>query len=67
MVAIPVIPALGRLRQEDHEFQASLEYIVRSYLKTPKKEKKDRAGQGRDYDFLLLHISKCPAVHMIHF
>jgi hypothetical protein len=26
----PVIPALGKLRQEDHEFEASLDYIVRS-------------------------------------
>jgi hypothetical protein len=25
-----VIPALGRLRQEDHEFKASLDYIVSS-------------------------------------
>jgi hypothetical protein len=26
---IPVIPALGRLREEDSEFEASLDYIVR--------------------------------------
>jgi hypothetical protein len=26
---MPIIPELGRLRQEDHEFKASLDYIVR--------------------------------------
>jgi hypothetical protein len=26
---MPVIPALKRLRQEDYQFEASLEYIVR--------------------------------------
>jgi hypothetical protein len=36
----PVIPALGRLRQEDHEFEANLGSIARSHLK--KKERKTR-------------------------
>jgi hypothetical protein len=26
---MPVIPVLGRVRLEDHEFEASLDYIVR--------------------------------------
>jgi hypothetical protein len=30
---------LGRLRQKDHEFKASLNYIVRPYLKRRKKDK----------------------------
>jgi hypothetical protein len=28
----PIIPALGRLRQEDFEFKSSLGYIVRHHL-----------------------------------
>jgi hypothetical protein len=38
---MPVIPALWRLRQEDHKFEASLDYILKAYLKkTNKKETK---------------------------
>jgi hypothetical protein len=36
MWCLPVIPALGRLRQGDHEFQDGLGYTVRSYLKKKK-------------------------------
>jgi hypothetical protein len=36
---MPVIPSLGRLRQEDEEFKASLVCIARPCLKIPKKKK----------------------------
>jgi hypothetical protein len=35
---VPVIPAFGKLRQEDPEFQASLGHIARSYLKYTHKQ-----------------------------
>jgi hypothetical protein len=31
---MPVIPALGRLRQDDYKFPASLGYIARLFQKT---------------------------------
>jgi hypothetical protein len=36
MVTTPVIPALGRLKKEDPEIEASLGYIGRCYLKKRK-------------------------------
>jgi hypothetical protein len=33
LVVTPVIPALGRYRQEDHEFEVSLSYIVKTLSK----------------------------------
>jgi hypothetical protein len=33
---MPIIPAFRRLRQEDREFETSLDYIVRSCLKKKK-------------------------------
>jgi hypothetical protein len=34
----PIIPPLGRLRQEDQEFEASMGYIARHCLKKKKKK-----------------------------
>jgi hypothetical protein len=39
-----VIPALGRLRQEDLEFKVSLDSTVRPCL----KKKKERKGKSQD-------------------
>jgi hypothetical protein len=44
---MPVIPALERLRQEDCEFKANLDYIVRPYLNTSlHQKKKKRVSKG---------------------
>jgi hypothetical protein len=40
MVAMPVIPALARWRQEDCEFEVSLIYIVRTCLKKTNQNEK---------------------------
>jgi hypothetical protein len=36
----------GRLRQEDHKFEASLGYIVRAYFKKQKASKQERRKRG---------------------
>jgi hypothetical protein len=48
-VNIPVIPALRMWRQEDLEFQDSLGYIVRPYLKNQKIKEGRKEGLG-DWD-----------------
>jgi hypothetical protein len=39
---MPIIPALGRPRQEDCEFQANLSYMARPCQEREKKRKKRR-------------------------
>jgi hypothetical protein len=36
---IPIVPSLGRLRQEDLEFEARLDNLVRLHLKNKVKKK----------------------------
>jgi hypothetical protein len=49
-----VIPVLGRLRQEDCEFEASLGYTVRPYLETKKKAKHIKNNFPKQLVLLLL-------------
>jgi hypothetical protein len=55
-VVHPEIPGLGRLRQEDLEFQATLGYTVRSCLK--KKKKKEHLKKKRMFITALFVIVK---------
>jgi hypothetical protein len=42
----PVIPALRRLRQDNHEFKVILGYVTRSCLKKEEEEEKGRGEEG---------------------
>jgi hypothetical protein len=50
----PVIPTLGRRRQEDCEFEGSLGNIARPISKTNKQTKRNR----HNYIFCLIHYIK---------
>jgi hypothetical protein len=72
---MPVIPALKRLRQEDHEFKAIFDYIMRAYLKKSNEgtdfsgshlytqliEKQRWAGENRDQGQPMQRVSKTPS------
>jgi hypothetical protein len=53
-----ITPALGRLRQEDYEFQVSLGYTGRPCLKKKKKNQKKRKHQKKINYLCLAHFSK---------
>jgi hypothetical protein len=44
---LPIISAVG-LRQEYHEFQATVAYIARSYLKNQKYKQKQKRFRFKD-------------------
>jgi hypothetical protein len=44
---MPVIPALDRLRQEDHEFETSLGYIASPCPQKNKNQSEDGSSSGR--------------------
>jgi hypothetical protein len=44
---MPVILVLGWLRKKYYKFKASLNYIVRSYVKKKKKTEKEK-GEGNE-------------------
>lgn len=55
---MPVIPDLGRLRQEDHEFETKLDYTARLCLKGNKNNR--REGMVFLYSYMLLILGIFP-------
>jgi hypothetical protein len=47
-----MIPAFGRLRQEDYKFKASLGYVVRLFQTKKKKKKKEKKIKRKKLTFL---------------
>jgi hypothetical protein len=53
LVVHTIIPALRRLRQEDHNFKASLGYIGKPCPKTKKRKVDKRKCRGKSSTFEL--------------
>lgn len=47
MINQPVVPTLGRLREEDYGFETGLGYNVRPCLKKKRERKEERGKGGR--------------------
>jgi hypothetical protein len=56
---VPAIPALGRLRQEDHKFRASLDHVVLDYLGLHGETLSQKQKQGTLLDFVFPVLISC--------
>jgi hypothetical protein len=59
---MPVIPALEKLRQEDHEFKASLGYTA-YFTKTKNRRERERENDGEASRSLpsFDSVTQCPS------
>jgi hypothetical protein len=55
-----LIPAFGRLRQGDHEFEARLGYKVRTFSKRKNKTKQKTVESQKEEDALCISICSNP-------
>jgi hypothetical protein len=51
---MPAIPGLGRLKQENHEFEGTLGYIKTCSLKKKGRKRESGASSFRDISFVVI-------------